>query len=397
MKIIKAFLSMVAMATLIASCGSKSGSSLEVTVAYTNADQLPGRSGAEPIKVILQEVAYGSESPIMVDSATITNKDGEIVLEGSTGTEGIYELVVENGPVVLLINDASDIDVTIDLAKRDNYYTVSGSNASKELKTFIESYSSKTAPVNMAFKELDSLKQLMASDSVLLAATNRKNDAVKELNTFLESFISKSSNPAVSMFALGMSSRSVPASEFETLLQATVNKFPDYKTLAKLKENYDTQKAQSLALQKKNEEKGEDSWVGKPAPDLTMPSTTGKPISISSFKGKYVLVDFWASWCGPCRQENPAVLKAYEAYKNKNFTVLGVSLDKSKEAWLKAIQDDKLTWEHMSDLQYWDSKAVETYKFRGIPFNVLIDPTGMVIAEGLRGFDLEKKLAEVLK
>src|SRR5664279_4639151 len=113
--------------------------------------------------------------------------------------------------------------------------------------------------------------------------------------------------------------------------------------------------------------------------------TTGKPISLSSFKGKYVLVDFWASWCGPCRAENPNVLKAYIEFKDKNFTILGVSLDKDKDAWEKAIGDDKLAWTQVSDLKFWNSKAVEIFQFQGIPFNVLIDPQGKIIAQELRG------------
>ncbi len=112
-----------------------------------------------------------------------------------------------------------------------------------------------------------------------------------------------------------------------------------------------------------------------------------------------MLVDFWASWCGPCRQENPNVVNAWKQFKDKNFTILGVSLDRTgeKDKWVKAIHDDQLTWQHVSDLQYWNSKAVETFKFESIPYNVLIDPQGKVIAESLRGAELENKLAEVLK
>jgi peroxiredoxin len=108
-------------------------------------------------------------------------------------------------------------------------------------------------------------------------------------------------------------------------------------------------------------------------------------------------VDFWASWCGPCRQENPNVVAAYNQFKDKNFTVLGVSLDEDKAAWQKAITKDNLTWNHMSDLKQWESEAVKAYGFEGIPFNVLIDPQGKIIASGLRGEELESKLKEVLK
>ena len=134
-----------------------------------------------------------------------------------------------------------------------------------------------------------------------------------------------------------------------------------------------------------------DSWVGKTVPELVMPDLNGKDLSISSFRGKYLLIDFWASWCGPCRMENPNVVKAYNDFKGKNFTILGVSLDKDKDSWKKAISQDHLNWPQMSDLKYWNSQAVETFGFQGIPFNVLVDPSGKVIAQELRGEELRCK------
>ena len=131
--------------------------------------------------------------------------------------------------------------------------------------------------------------------------------------------------------------------------------------------------------------------------DFSQPGIDGKQVSLSSFKGKYVLLDFWASWCKPCRVENPNVVKAYQEFKDKNFTVFGVSLDKDKNAWLQAIQQDGLTWTHASDLKDWSNEAAALYGVQSIPANFLIDPQGNIIARDLRGDELLNKLREVIK
>lgn len=142
-------------------------------------------------------------------------------------------------------------------------------------------------------------------------------------------------------------------------------------------------------------EKMKVTAVGQPAPEIALPDTTGQVVKLSSMKGKYVLVDFWAKWCGPCRQENPNVVRAFHKYKDKGFTVFGVSLDRSKEDWIRAIHEDQLAWTHVSDLKYWQSEAAKTYNITGIPFSLLLDPNGVIIAKNLRGPALDKKLAEI--
>lgn len=139
--------------------------------------------------------------------------------------------------------------------------------------------------------------------------------------------------------------------------------------------------------------------IGKFAMDFTQNDTLGNPVTLSSFKGKYLLVDFWASWCGPCRAENPNVVKAFNQYKDKGFTILGVSLDQpnAKDKWIKAIHDDQLTWTHVSDLQYWKNAVAVQYGIQAIPQNLLIDKEGKIIGKNLRGEDLAQKLEELFK
>jgi len=146
-----------------------------------------------------------------------------------------------------------------------------------------------------------------------------------------------------------------------------------------------------------NSLRAEKLKIGALAFDFSQSDVNGKIVRLSDFRGKYVLIDFWASWCVPCRKENPFVLKAYQNFKNKNFEIIGISLDNNKENWLKAIQDDQLPWVNLSDLKGWRNEVSSLYGVKGIPTNYLIDPNGLIVAKNLRGEELEKVLNSVLK
>ncbi|WP_126246654.1 TlpA disulfide reductase family protein [Chitinophaga rhizosphaerae] len=172
----------------------------------------------------------------------------------------------------------------------------------------------------------------------------------------------------------------------------------EYKTLDSLYQLLDpaaqktgtgTRLAERIAILKK-------SAIGEPMIDFTQPDVSGKPVKLSDFKGKYVLLDFWASWCGPCRAENPNVLKAFNAYKDKNFTVVGVSLDDDGEKWKKAIADDGMPWIQLSDLKGFKNSVAQEYGIQAIPSTFLVSPEGIIVAKDLRGAALHKKLAELL-
>lgn len=386
-------LPLLALALLLSQCQQKSKSGeFSIAINYVNADKLAPMAER---KIFLEEIPFGPEAnPIILDSAAVKADKAALELHGKAKEAGLYQITVENGPILILVNDAEKINVDIDMSKHEKFYTVKGSAGSEQMQQFIQEYTDRSQEINAVFTKLDSLKQAAAPDSAVLAATDQKNKSMATMNNYLKNFITKSDNPAVTIFALGISSRVMSKDDFEAGLNASLKKFPEHGMLKTMKQTFDMQQAQMAEMEK---QKASRSMIGKDAPNLTMPDLKGKNISISDYRGKFLLVDFWASWCAPCRQENPNVVRAYDKFRSKNFTILGISLDKEKAPWEKAVAADKLTWAHMSDLKFWDSEAVKAYGFEGIPYNVLIDPNGKVIAENLRGFDLEQKLTEALK
>lgn len=364
---------------LIASCQPKKHGAFVVSGVIEN--------GAGK-KLLLMETPYGVAQPVIFDSVFLKDK-GTFTLRGRANEESIYRLIIENGPDVVLINDNNDIKVHLDLKDYRNY-TLEGSPASESLHQLFEDYHSKDSVILTTFKKADSLHALPGHDSLANALQTQNDQQIVDLNKMMKDYINNTNSPSASLYALGIASRTIPNEEIKSMADATAKRFPGHSGLARVK---------SMLAVKAPEQAADNSYalLNQQAPDLTMNDVNGKPVSISSFKGKYILIDFWASWCGPCRQENPNVVAAYNQFKNKNFTILGVSLDEDKSAWQKAIEKDHLTWNHMSDLKQWESAAVQTYGFDGIPFNVLVDPTGKIIASSLRGDDLTKKLAEVLK
>lgn len=336
-------------------------------------------------KVFLQELPFGGAQPVNLDSTTL-KENGTFELRAMGKEEALYRVVIENGPDFLVVNDGKSIRIDADLNNYRNY-KVEGSKASASLHAFFEDFRREDSSLYVTFITLDSLQQT-GNDSLITIERIKRDRQLAQLNDMVVNYVKESPSPAARYYALSIGSRTMKPEELQGLVNQSAEKFPEHNGLAKLKS--------LMATATQPQAPGGD-LVNKLAPDFSLPDTQGQEVALSSLKGKYVLVDFWASWCAPCRKENPNVVAAYSKFKDKNFTILGVSLDSDKDAWLKAIKDDKLNWQHVSDLKQWESIVVPLYQIEGIPFNVLLDPTGKIIASDLRGDELGKKLAEVLQ
>ncbi|HVX49388.1 MAG TPA: TlpA disulfide reductase family protein [Chitinophagaceae bacterium] len=374
----------LAATVLMVSCAQKKYGNFTITASIKNAPA--GQM------LYLEKFSFTSPDNNALDSIKL-KATGDYSLKGTGTEESLYLLSIGKRPFMVFINDNNSIKVNVDL-ERSHYPDISGSPASKSLYAFISYYGQRDSTLRAISDKMDEVAKTNPSDTSMQSFRMLGLNQLKMLNDEIAQVVKKSNSPALVCFALHKARNTMELADVDSLAIIASGRFKTHSGLAIIK----SQVSQALAQQLQQGGGTENyALLNQQAPDLTMPGLDGKPVSISSFRGKYLLVDFWASWCGPCRGENPNVVAAYNKYKDKNFTILGVSLDQDKASWLQAIKKDGLAWNHMSDLKYWNSAAVEAYHFDGIPFNVLIDPNGKIIASSLRGPELDAKLAEVLK
>lgn len=360
---------------LVACSGNKPGKEITISGRVTY---------PQPGDIVLSEVRKDSQKPY---EDTIKLKFDHTFEKKIRITEpGYYKLDFYKRQFINIVLDKSDLDITADANEPDGFFEIKGS------------------PDQDLVLQLQKIVEDAQKSEAALAIGNEFEGASREGNEtkimqlqkrYQEEIMFKAYDSAASLV------RKAPVSLGLIYLLQNSSAFDKDRYFSLYLETSDRAKKEWPENLYSKEfvsyvDRLKKTAIGQPAPEISLPTPEGKVVSLSSFKGKYVLVDFWAKWCGPCRQENPNVVKAYKQFNGKGFEILGVSLDRVKQDWIAAIQEDGLVWTQVSDLKYFDCQAAKDYNIEGIPFSVLVDPNGVIIAKNLRGIDLQKKLEEVL-
>lgn len=360
-----------------------------VGCAQNNASVIGNIINSDGETVVLEKLTSTEAQP--VDSMTIKD-DGSFKLKTADLTEpGFYRLSVnKNNFVILLLDKGEKAEVTGNALDFYKSYEISGSEGSVKLRLLDQT-------LRADFEKVDSLRKTFQAfqqaghprlDSISLVIDAQFQESQKKKRDFVVGFINENSNSLVALSAVQALNPDTDMETFEKVAKDLMAVYPESDYVKKFNMQLIDLRTQKQAAERTN--------IGSPAPEIAVTTPEGTPIKLSDFKGKVTLIDFWASWCKPCRMENPNVVKVYNRFKNKGFEIFGVSLDQDGGQWKAAIAQDGLTWKHGSELKFWQSSFVPTYNLDGIPMAYLVDAEGIIIAKGLRGEQLEQKLEEIL-
>ncbi len=368
MKIIRFGIFLVLFVSLFASCDTQPKNQFTLEVNLTS---------VEDMMIFLKQ--YGDDGWVTLDSATTVQ--GFANFNGSVELPEMYFIGFQGSrSFVQIFLEASDIKAQIDFADLNNLI-VTGSESQK----VFEDYNSSIQEIDGLFQEVNRQYQQAAksNDKELVEQFNQEFEELNEMKAgFIKNFCLKNATTPVSPFIMMRNSYYFDYEDFDELTSAVAPSIQSSIYVKTLKEKADAMRRVA---------------IGQPFTDFTLNDPDGNPMPLSSVIGEnYVLIDFWASWCIPCRRENPNIVAAYNEYHEKGFDIFGVSLDADHRKWVTAIAQDSLPWNHVSDLKQWKSEAGKLYGVQTIPHSVLVSPEGIIIAKNLREAALHEKLAELL-
>jgi thiol-disulfide isomerase/thioredoxin len=324
---------------------------------------------------------YGSHYKDFIKTAL--SKKGDFTLKGTLPNPDYYVFRIGKEHINVILRDGSDIKIYGDGANINAFCNIVGSDESKNMNEFIKIMTS------WNFKRDSAMALMQKYPEKQEEINNAMSQPYYVYQSNLQTFIAQNPNSPALIAVLSNIDQENDFATYESLITQLQLGFGESPTVKEVYNGY-------LAV-KKQREIAALLAPGKEAPDFEEVMLDGSSkMKLSNLRGNVVLLDFWASWCGPCRKENPNVVKTYEKYKDKGFTVMSVSLDKDRGSWKAAVEKDGLKWpNHVSDLGYWSSKVAKLYQVKGIPFTVLIDREGKIIKTNLRGPDLEAELARI--
>ncbi|WP_423149522.1 redoxin domain-containing protein [Rubrolithibacter danxiaensis] len=323
------------------------------------------------------------ETDQLVDSAFL-NENNEFKFQRSSPDGNFYTLTIGDNNFLLIAQNGEELEFKTNLADSTHAYEINGSDDSEKLLKFNE-ISNKYGKIYMQIQneyEQRVNANPASKEEVLSELMPKFQENMDKFSKEALDFANDNKDNLAGFYAIGTIDQTQYEPELIQYAEDIKSKFPDNKAVKSFVERMESVKSVS---------------VGHAAPNFTLPTPDGKQMQLNDFKGKYVLLDFWASWCAPCRQESPNLVRIYNKFKDKNFTILGVSLDKSKDAWLKAIKDDNLNWNHVSELKEWNGEVNATYKVEGIPASFVINPEGKIVAKNLTSNELEGFLNKTLR